>query len=421
MSAVSHLSPIDSSQQATPSRRKARLAYFVSHPIQYQAPLLRRIALESDINLQVFFFSDLSVRGYSDKGFGGVTVKWDIPLLDGYPHEFLPGFRKKDTFSFASPLNYGILNRLQQGAFDAVWVHGYHTGNCLQAIFAARMLRIPVILRSDSQLNDRVRSNTTLLVKRLFFSILRQAVRCVVPVGEANSEYWREYLGPKIPMYRMPYAVDNDYFSTLPADAAPHRERLRRELDLEPGRPIFLFASKLQTRKRCIDLVDAFLKLSPAQGIDPSAYLLIIGDGDERAAIEQRIRESGLSSIRMLGFRNQSELPRFFDLCDVFILPSIHEPWGLIVNEAMSAGRAVVVSDDVGCQADLVQNEVNGFTFPKQNIDALSAVLRRFVDDPSLAQMMGRQSRSIIARFSFDECVHGLRQALAYCVPGFVP
>ena len=117
---------------------------------------------------------------------------------------------------------------------------------------------------------------------------------------------------------------------------------MRRELEIEPGRPIFLFASKLQTRKRCIDLVDAFLKLSPAQGIDPPAYLLIIGDGEERAAIEQRIRESGLSSIRMLGFRNQSELPRFFDLCDVFILPSIHEPWGLIVNEVMSAGRAVV-------------------------------------------------------------------------------
>jgi glycosyltransferase involved in cell wall biosynthesis len=420
MSAVSHLSSIDISQ-AAPSPRKTRLAYFVSHPIQYQAPLLRRIALEPDIDLRVFFSSDISVHGYSDKGFGGIQVKWDVPLLEGYAHEFLPGFRKKETLSFASPLSHGIMHRLQNGAFDAVWVHGYNTLNCLQAIFAARMLRIPVMLRSDSQLHDRIRTKTTLLLKRIFFMILKPAVRCVIPVGDANSEYWKEYLGPQIPTYRMPYAVDNDYFSSLTADAAPHRERLRRELDLEPGRPVFLFASKLQTRKRCIDLVDAFLKLSPGAGIEPAAYLLIIGDGEERAAIERRIRESGLSSIRMLGFKNQSELPRFFDLCDVFILPSIHEPWGLIVNEAMSAGRAVVVSDDVGCQADLVENEVNGFTFPVQNVDALSAVLRRFVDDPSLAQKMGQQSRRIIARFSFDECVRGLRQALAYCVPGFAP
>ena len=68
------------------------MAYFVSHPIQYQAPLLKRIALENDIDLHVYFFSDLSVRGYSDKGFGGISVKWDIPLLDGFSHDFLPYF-----------------------------------------------------------------------------------------------------------------------------------------------------------------------------------------------------------------------------------------------------------------------------------------------------------------------------------------
>jgi glycosyltransferase involved in cell wall biosynthesis len=420
MSAVSHLSSIDPSRVQTASKR-ARLAYFVSHPIQYQAPLLRRIARESDIDLQVFYFSDVSVRGYGDKGFGGVQVKWDIPLLDGYKYEFLPGFRHRDSFSFASPMNYGMFSRLHHGAFDAVWVHGYHTFNCLQAIFAAKLLRLPVILRSDSQLNDRVRSTKTLLAKRFFFGALRPAVQCVVTVGEANAEYWKEYLGPQTPQFRMPYAVDNDYFHDLAAASAPRREILRRELGLEPGRPIFLFASKLQTRKRCIDLVDAFLKLSPGPSIDPAAYLLIIGDGEERAAMERRIGESGLSSIRMLGFKNQSELPRYFDLCDVFILPSIHEPWGLIVNEVMSAGRAVVVSDDVGCEADLVEQGVNGFTFPKQNVDALSDILRRFVHDPLLAAELGEQSRRIIARYSFDECVRGLRQALEFCVPGFVP
>src|SRR5271166_2990039 len=58
--------------------RKVRLAYFVTHPIHYQAPLLRRIACEKDIDLCVFFVSDISVRGYRDKGFGGIQVKWDV-------------------------------------------------------------------------------------------------------------------------------------------------------------------------------------------------------------------------------------------------------------------------------------------------------------------------------------------------------
>jgi glycosyltransferase involved in cell wall biosynthesis len=408
------------SGSATHIHRKARVAYFVSHPIQYQAPLLRRIALENDIDLRVFFSSDLSLRGYSDKGFGGISVKWDVPLLEGYAYDFLPGFRNNGTLGFATPLSYGIVSRLRDGGFDVVWVHGYHTANCLHAILAARLLHIPVILRSDSQLHDRVRTKTTLMAKRLFFSVLKQAVRCVMPVGKANARYWQEYLGSDVPTFPMPYSVDNEYFSSRAAEAHPQREALRQELGLEAGRPIFLFASKLQTRKRCIDLVDAFLKLSPVPGVEPRAYLLIIGDGEQRAAIERRIQESKLASIRMLGFRNQSELPRFFDLCDVFILPSIHEPWGLIVNEVMNAARAVVLSDQVGCHADLVQDGINGFVFPAQNVGALSAVLRRFLENSSLAPTMGQQSLKIVGRYSFDECIHGLRQALAFCVPEFV-
>ena len=61
-----------------------KLAYFVSHPIQYQAPLLRRIAQEPDIDLTVFYSSRPLRAGYADEGFGGVQVRWDVPLLDGY-------------------------------------------------------------------------------------------------------------------------------------------------------------------------------------------------------------------------------------------------------------------------------------------------------------------------------------------------
>src|ERR1700726_4359424 len=90
--------------------RRLRLAYFVSHPIQYQAPLLRRISSEPDIDLKVFFSSDISVRGYLDQGFG-VAVKWDIPLLEGYDHEFLPRMRDSGKVSFSRPVNLGIRKR----------------------------------------------------------------------------------------------------------------------------------------------------------------------------------------------------------------------------------------------------------------------------------------------------------------------
>jgi glycosyltransferase involved in cell wall biosynthesis len=395
-----------------------KVAYFVSHPIQYQAPLLRRIAQERDIELTVFFFSDLSVKGYADEGFGGVQVKWDVPLLDGYAHEFLPGIRKNGTLGFATPLNYGILSRLRREKFNAVLVHGYHTFNALHAICAARLLNIPVLLRAESTMDDRPRSRAKLAAKKLFFAFLRRMVRCVMPIGAKNAEYWTASLGNDTPMFLMPYAVDNQYFSSRAAQAASNREDLRRALKLKPGLPIFLFASKLQSRKRCIDLVEAFLQLSPEHGVDPPAHLLIAGDGEERSAIERRISESGTQNIRILGFQNQSEMPRLFDLCDVFVLPSVYEPWGLIVNEVMNAARAIVISDQVGCGPDLIHDGVNGFVFPAQNVDALSHVLRRFLDEPGLAHPMGKKAAETIATNNFQQDVEGLRRALAFVVPG---
>ncbi|WP_446742560.1 glycosyltransferase family 4 protein [Silvibacterium acidisoli] len=399
--------------------RRARVAYFVSHPIQYQVPLLRRIAAEADIDLETFFFSDLSLRGYADKGFGNVQVKWDIPLLDGYKSSFLPSVREGDSFTFTRPVNYGIHSAITNGNFDAVWLHGYHTLNCLHVMAVARAHDLPVILRSDSALSDRPRSKAKLAAKRVALGSLRAAVRCILSVGTANTEYWRYYLGENFPVFEAPYAVDNDFFQSRCREASASREVLRSELGLEPGRPVFLFASKLQTRKRCIDLVEAYLRLSPAHGVDPHAYLLIIGDGEERAAVEARIQASGCSSIRMLGFKNQGELPRYFDLCDAFILPSSHEPWGLIVNEVMNAGRAVIVSDKVGCKDDLVHHGENGLVFPAKDVDALSSALAAIVEDPGLAARLGQNSLKTIAHFSFEENVAGLRQALAHCIPGF--
>ena len=117
---------------------KFKLAYMVSHPIQYQAPLLRRLALESDIDLTVFFWSDHSLREYSDKGFGGARVKWDVPLLKGYKHEFLPAIQSCAEPGFLAPVNRGIFRALRKGKFDALWLHGYWSANSLLAMTGAR-------------------------------------------------------------------------------------------------------------------------------------------------------------------------------------------------------------------------------------------------------------------------------------------
>lgn len=397
--------------------RPVRLAYLVSHPIQYQTPLLRRIAREEDIDLTVFFGSDFSVREYKDEGFGGVGVHWDIPLLEGYKYEFLPVIRDQARVTPTLPLNSGIARRLAgyrgQPAFDAVWIHGYASVNSIHAMIAAKGLGIPVLMRSDSWLGDRERSELKLAAKRLFFRGLSHMIDAVLTIGTLNSDYWRYYMGDDFPLFLAPYAVDNEYFQRRCAEAALLRNDLRRELELSADRPVILYASKLQTRKCAADLLEAYTRLSPARGIEPDPYLVFVGDGEERQKLERAAEQTGFKSIRFCGFRNQSELPRFFDLASVFVLPSRLEPWGLIVNEVMNAGRAVIVSDEVGCQPDLITDGVEGAVFRAGDVSGLTDALRRTLATPQIYEEMGRRALERINHWSFEENIQGLRQALA--------
>lgn len=393
-------------------RQPVRLAYVVSHPIQYQAPLLRRIAREPDIDLTVFFGSNFSVRGYKDEGFG-VEVAWDVPLLEGYRSEFLPPLRDTGTVSPLSPISRGILRRLKNPdgspAFDALWVHGYASANALHAILAANALGIPVLLRAESWLADRPRSAATLAAKHLFFHLLRPAIAATLPIGSRNRDYWAHYFGPDMPQFLMPYAVDNTYFAQRAA--AADTRSLREELQLDPSRPVILFASKLQPRKHADHLLEAYARLCSLSP-DRTPYLVIVGDGEQRSALQERARELNLDGVRFPGFRNQSELPTFFALADVFVLPSRHEPWGLIVNEAMASGCAVVVSDEVGAHADLITDGIEGFVFPVGDIDAFTTSLQRVLSSPEQAQRMGQAAKARIASWDFEADLRGLRQAL---------
>ena len=228
------------SSSSTGQGTAVRLAYVVSHPIQYQAPLLRRIAQEPDVALTVFFGSDFSVRGHKDEGFG-VDVTWDVPLLEGYTSEFLPKLRDTGTVSATSPISRGIYRKLcnadGSAAFDALWVHGYASVNALHAILAANALGIPVLLRAEGWLGDRQRQSWKLMLKRLFFAALRGGIDSTLPIGTRNAKYWQHYFGKDMPQFLMPYAVDNNWFAKQSAAASQQAAALRADFACHQSAP----------------------------------------------------------------------------------------------------------------------------------------------------------------------------------------
>jgi len=276
----------------------------------------------------------------------------------------------------------------------------------------AKNLGMKILIRDEATLITGNRYWGKRLLKKSFFTVLNNLFDGFLAIGSLNWEYYRHYGVSADKIFPMPYAVDNVFFQTGAKKAAAQREQLRRKLRLKTGRPVILFVGKLETRKRPDDLLAACRELLNSGALADSPYLLFVGDGNRRRPLEEAARKMNLDSVRFLGFKNQTELPAFYDLCDVFVLPSAFEPWGLVVNEVMNAGRAVILSDRVGCGPDLVRHGENGFVFPAGDVAALTAVLAKVLTDPAACRAMGEKSRAIISQWGFAEDLAGLRQAI---------
>ena len=360
-----------------------RLLHFVSHPIQYHAPLFRRIAAESGLDFRVIFLRDTQ-GGYFDAGFGR-DVRWDVPLRSGYESITWEETDWKREIREA----------------DAVWFHGWQGARMVRAIGYAHDQGKSVLMRGEN--NDCAMpdgSGVRGWLKRRFLDFIFTRCDVFLAIGKANRGYYeRRGIAPGR-IVDMGYAVDNDFFAAGAAAAKPHRENLRRSLGLD-GRPVVLYAGKLIPRKHPEWLLKAWGE-APWPGAKP--VLLYVGDGDMRATLERHASPD----VRFVGFKNQSELPALYDLADVFVLPAEREPWGLAVNESMACGAAVVVSDQVGCAPDLV-DESCGAVFPCGDVIALG---RALVDVLGRAEGAGAAARRKIVGWSFETNLRGLRAAL---------
>jgi glycosyltransferase involved in cell wall biosynthesis len=136
----------------------------------------------------------------------------------------------------------------------------------------------------------------------------------------------------------------------------------------------------------------------------PAPVLVYVGDGEMMNELRAL-----LPNAHFTGFVNQSALPAYYAMADVFVLPSEKEPWGLAVNEAMACATPVVVSDQVGAAADLVDGK-SGIVFESGNAAALAVAIRSCLQN--VAEMGACAARKI-ATWDFDADIKGLKQALA--------
>jgi glycosyltransferase involved in cell wall biosynthesis len=346
-----------------------RIAIVASHPVQYQAPFYRRLAEGAD--LTVFFCQRHEpalerAAGYAD-GFS-----WDVPLTDGYRHEWLLNVSQRPSVDrFSGCDTPDIADRIAERAFHACIVQGWYLKSYVQAILACRRYHVPVLLRGDSQLTT-TRSAVKRAIKYWPYRVLLNAVAGHLVVGSANREYLTHYAVPESKLFDVPHAVDDEWFAAQvqSARASGSRERERAAVGIPADAKVAVFVGRLVEMKRPFDFIRAL-----TDSVVPSnLWGLIVGSGPlERAA--RALADSLGARVRFVGFRNQSALPSVYAAADMLVLPSdARETWGLVANEALAAGLPVVVSDAAGCARDLAVGEA-GRRYRAGQISELAAAM----------------------------------------------
>lgn len=382
--------------------RRIRVAVLNTHPIQYFAPLYRKIVETCpDIDLTVLYLSDSSLRGESDPGFAQQVV-WDIDLMSGYQHKFVgKSYGKASPSGFWSLATPAIWTEIRHGGYDLLWLHGYAYAANLLALAAARMSGVKVALRAESHLLLYRPGLRRVLRNGLIAALFRQ-FDWFFAIGSRNADYLR-YLGVRASrIRRVPYAIDNERFGAA------------REAKDEPSRPVVLFAAKMVNRKDPLSFLEA-ARLLQERGINVT--LRMAGSGPMESQLRERAKSLGLRNIEFTGFVNQGAMPALLAAADIFVATSDWEPWGLVVNEAMAAGLAIVASDDMGCAVDLVHEGINGFRVRSGDAWAVAERISELAIDPSRLRAFQRESRRVVDSFSLNRAASLFGEAVRDIFP----
>ncbi len=361
--------------------------------------------LAKEYDLLVLYTWSQRETVFYDRSFGK-DIQWDIPLLEGYPYEFVKNSSPRPgSHHFWGIVNPSILKRIRQSDPDYLLVYGWNFFTHLLVIkwFGKKK----ILFRGDSSILDMGGDLRSRLKQRVLRWVYR-SVSCFLYAGENNRRYFKACGVPDRKLLFVPHAVENErFFDTPDGRYAAEASTWRQELGIGEEPVVILFAGKFEAKKDPDLLIRAFLLLD-----DPSLRLIMVGNGP----LESRLKQlaAGHRGIHFLPFQNQSKMPVAYRLGDLFCYPSRGpgETWGLAVNEAMACARPVLASDKVGCAADLVKDGVTGMAFRHGDENDLAQKMKEMARDRAKLKAMGENARKTIGDWSYQKDIESVQRII---------
>jgi len=273
----------------------------------------------------------------------------------------------------------------------ALLIPGYSDICCLAAAVWARMRGARTVMMFESTEIDLPRFRAKELVKK---AVVKLFFDFGFVGGKRTSEYLEKLGMDPTRIVRTYDVVDNAFF----ARGADEVRDTSRPADWGLPSQYFLYVGRLAPEKNLERLLRAFHQYVEGGG---NWSLVLVGTGPQEQYLKCIAEGLGIDdSVHFAGFKNGRDLFPYYAFAGCFVLPSIREPWGLVVNEAMASGLPVLVSSVCGCLPELVSPGVNGFSFTPGDEKDLANSLSRLASSSKEARVaMGLASRSIVAAF----------------------
>jgi glycosyltransferase involved in cell wall biosynthesis len=370
------------------------IVFLVERPTQFEAPFYRFATRDHRHELRVFFTGTGVAEPVLDPELGQ-PVSWGIDLLDGYPHEVCPQDGAESW----------LAERLRPERCELVIANGYTQPLYRLGARLAKAAGIATALRLDSVLWDG--SLLRNLAKRILFATyMKKTYDLFLGVGSLTLDYLQAFGVPAERTGLFPYAVDVEAFRERSALSPAERAAVRERLGVPVDTPLVLSLAKFNEREAPWDLLRAFDRLR-----DREIWLVLAGDGPERADLEGTVEASGLSRVRFPGYIPYPELPALYGASDLFVHPAREERWGVSVQEALACGLPVIASSRVGAGVDLIEPAGNGFLYEAGWEGELA---RRVEDALALPRNEVRAaSAAILSRWDYAATWRNLLEAAA--------
>jgi glycosyltransferase involved in cell wall biosynthesis len=221
-------------------------------------------------------------------------------------------------------------------------------------------------------------------IKRVIFP----RVDATLGSGEDSRAFAMRFGTPAHKAMCLRHAIDVAHYMNGSAEARLEREQLRKLLGLHGA--TFIYVGRLWWGKGVDYLLDAFATLQRQS--TEAVSLLLVGDGPEEARLRQQCLRHGIHNVVFLGFKQKAELPKYYAMADVFVFPTLGDPYGLVVDEAMACSLPIISTSAAGEIRDRIEEGINGYVVPPEDSDALAARMLHLAENPALRERMGHAS-----------------------------